>query len=96
MEAAAQTPKTADAVTDLIPVEQVVAEVWSEVLGTEITSRENNFFAHGGDSLRATEVAARLAHIGVAGADVGQLLSHQTLGEFSAVCPRRRDARAGR
>jgi len=68
------------------PVEQVVADVWSEVLGSPITGRDDNFFARGGDSLRATQVAATLRRRGVLGADVGHLFAHQTLGEFSAGC----------
>ena len=70
----------------LTSVERLVAEVWSEVLGAEIGSPDDNFFTHGGDSLRATEVVARLTRRGVIGAQVGQLLGHQTLGEFSAMC----------
>ncbi|MGO9226808.1 amino acid adenylation domain-containing protein [Mycobacterium sp.] len=72
--------------TGLSPVEQLVADVWSDVLGTPTTSRDDNFFQHGGDSLRATQVAAQLKRRGVLGAEVGQLLGRQTLGEFSAVC----------
>jgi amino acid adenylation domain-containing protein len=70
----------------LSPVEQLVADVWSDVLDTPITSRDDNFFAHGGDSLRATRIAAQLKRKGVLGAEVGQLLGRQTLGEFSSVC----------
>jgi len=70
----------------LTPVEQLVADVWSEVLGQAITSRDDNFFQHGGDSLHATQVAANLKRRGVRGAEVGQLLGRQTLGEFSSVC----------
>ena len=72
--------------TVLSPVEQLVADVWSDVLGTPIASRDDNFFGHGGDSLRATQVAAQLKRKGVLGAEVGQLLGRQTLGEFSSVC----------
>jgi amino acid adenylation domain-containing protein len=73
-------------VTGLSPVEQLVADVWFDVLGTPITSRDDNFFQHGGDSLRATQVAAQLKRKGVLGAAVGQLLGRQTLGAFSSVC----------
>ncbi|TXH34927.1 MAG: amino acid adenylation domain-containing protein, partial [Rhodospirillaceae bacterium] len=76
----------AQSAAGLSPVEQLVAEVWSDVLGTPITRRDDNFFGHGGDSLRATRVVAGLKHAGVLGAEVGQLLGRQTLGEFSAVC----------
>lgn len=81
----------------LSAVEQLVAGVWSAVLDSPITSREDNFFRHGGDSLRATQVALELKRRGVRGADVGELLKRQTLGEFSAVCVagRRPDEMAG-
>jgi yersiniabactin nonribosomal peptide synthetase len=72
--------------TALSPVEQLVADVWSEVLGDAITSRDDNFFQHGGDSLRATQVVAALKRRGVLGAEVGELRGRQTVGEFSAVC----------
>ncbi|WP_232007291.1 non-ribosomal peptide synthetase [Mycobacterium intermedium] len=72
--------------TGLSAVEQLVADVWSEALGTPITRREDNFFAHGGDSLRATQVVAELNRRGVRGAAVGHLLRRQTLGEFSSCC----------
>ena len=74
------------AVTGLSPVEQLVADVWSEVLGAPITTADDNFFQHGGDSLRATQVAVQLRRRGLLGADVGELLRRQTLGEFSSVC----------
>lgn len=70
----------------LNPVEEMVAAAWSEVLGVPITGRDDNFFALGGDSLRATQVAADLRRQGVLGAEVGQLLGRQTLGEYSAGC----------
>jgi yersiniabactin nonribosomal peptide synthetase len=72
--------------TGLTPIERLVADVWSDVLDTPITGRGDNFFQHGGDSLRATAVAAELKLRGVLGAEVGQLLGRQTLGEFSSGC----------
>ncbi|MFD3505869.1 non-ribosomal peptide synthase/polyketide synthase [Nocardia sp. NPDC058666] len=47
------------------PVEQTVAAVFGEVLGLERVGRDDDFFALGGNSLVATQVAARL------GADLG-------------------------
>ena len=72
--------------TALSPLEELVADVWSEVLGRAITSRDDNFFQNGGDSLHATQVVAALKRRGVLGAEVGQLLGRQTLGEFSSAC----------
>ncbi|MEU0534153.1 SDR family NAD(P)-dependent oxidoreductase [Amycolatopsis tolypomycina] len=40
--------------------ERLVAQVWSEALGQEVTGREDDFFALGGHSLLATRVLARL------------------------------------
>src|ERR1700760_2400193 len=41
-------------------VEQVVASVFSEVLGVDRVGLDDDFFALGGDSLSATRVSARL------------------------------------
>ncbi|MFD4365840.1 amino acid adenylation domain-containing protein [Rhodococcus sp. NPDC058521] len=69
-------------------VEQVIAQVWHEVLEVPADSFtvEANFFALGGDSLRATEVCSRLGRRGVIGADVETLLGKQTLRDFAAEC----------
>jgi amino acid adenylation domain-containing protein len=43
------------------PVEELVADAWSEVLGLERIGIDDNFFELGGSSLLATQVLARLA-----------------------------------
>ncbi|WP_245746056.1 non-ribosomal peptide synthetase [Nocardia altamirensis] len=55
------------------PTEQAVARVFGEVLGRERVGRDDDFFALGGNSLVATQVAARL------GADLGCLLGVREL-----------------
>ncbi|WP_225835905.1 non-ribosomal peptide synthetase [Streptomyces sp. NK08204] len=40
--------------------ERVIAAVWSQVLGTEVTGVDDNFFELGGHSLLATQVTSRL------------------------------------
>jgi acyl carrier protein len=40
--------------------EQVVAEIWAEVLGRETVGAEDDFFALGGHSLLATQVLSRV------------------------------------
>ncbi|HEX2202009.1 MAG TPA: amino acid adenylation domain-containing protein [Longimicrobium sp.] len=42
------------------PTEQVLAAIWSEVLGVEKVGRTDNFFELGGHSLVATQVMSRL------------------------------------
>ncbi|WP_232668740.1 non-ribosomal peptide synthetase [Pseudonocardia sp. TRM90224] len=43
------------------PIEEIIAEVWTEVLGTR-PSADEDFFSLGGQSLSAADVAARLRH----------------------------------
>jgi acyl carrier protein len=45
------------------PVEELIAGVWSDVLGTKAVSIESDFFAAGGHSLPATQVIARLREL---------------------------------
>lgn len=73
---------------ELSSVEEVVATVWSEVLGVEVRAMtpSTDFFAFGGDSLRATEVCRRLEERGVVGARVETLLGRRTLRDFAATC----------
>jgi amino acid adenylation domain-containing protein len=42
------------------PVEELIAAIWSELLGVERIGVEDNFFALGGHSLLATQLASRL------------------------------------
>ncbi|MGN0923913.1 condensation domain-containing protein, partial [Ectopseudomonas mendocina] len=49
-----QAPRTAQ--------EQLLAELWSELLGIEKISRDNHFFELGGHSLLATQLISRLRH----------------------------------
>ncbi|MEH2262108.1 amino acid adenylation domain-containing protein [Nostoc sp.] len=56
--------ETRNIYTDLIPprtaTEEVLAEIWSDVLGLEKVGIHDNFFALGGHSLSAMQVIARL------------------------------------
>ncbi|GGV95213.1 hypothetical protein GCM10015535_62150 [Streptomyces gelaticus] len=71
---AAQRPMTA--------LEREIAAVWREVLGVPVTGPDDDFFALGGNSLRAVRTVARL------GADrpatVAQLFAAPTVAAFAA------------
>jgi amino acid adenylation domain-containing protein len=43
--------------------ERVIAEVWMEVLGVEKVGVEDDFFVHGGHSLKAAQVLARISRM---------------------------------
>ncbi|WP_086783175.1 non-ribosomal peptide synthetase, partial [Crossiella equi] len=60
------------------PVEQIIAETWAEVLGAPEVGVHDNFFALGGDSIRAIRVVGALRPRGIA-LTVQNLLVHQTV-----------------
>ena len=51
----------ADYVAPTSVTEMALARIWAEVLGLERVGVEDNFFALGGDSLRATQAISRVA-----------------------------------
>ena len=76
-EPADPAPDTARYVAPRDNREQLLAEVWAQVLGLPRISVHDNFFDVGGDSIRAFQIAARCAELGlrirasaVLGADV--------------------------
>jgi amino acid adenylation domain-containing protein len=76
------------------PVEEVVAQVWSAVLGTPVADRMAQFFALGGHSLAAAQVVARVRAALDVELSVAVLFEHPTLGAFAAVVAARRHAGA--
>nr|QEO74660.1 AMP-dependent synthetase and ligase [uncultured bacterium] len=85
----------ADYVAPRTPVEEVVAAVWSEVLGVERVGVHDNFFDLGGHSLLATQVVVRVR--AATGADVAlrRLFEGPTVAELAAAAESaRREGRA--
>jgi amino acid adenylation domain-containing protein/non-ribosomal peptide synthase protein (TIGR01720 family) len=68
--------------------QEVIAEVWQDVLGVSQVSIGDSFFALGGDSIKALRIVAHLRSLGF---DVSTetLFEHFTIGELSRVIPSR-------
>ncbi|MGG0140000.1 plipastatin non-ribosomal peptide synthetase PpsD, partial [Bacillus subtilis] len=64
-------------------MEQILADIWQEVLGAEKIGTADSFFELGGDSIKALQVSARLHRIGKQMA-VKDLFSHPTIQELAA------------
>jgi acyl carrier protein len=45
------------------PIEEVVADIWADVLGISLVGRTDNFFELGGHSLLATQVVSRIRQV---------------------------------
>ncbi|NKE60129.1 amino acid adenylation domain-containing protein [Lentzea sp. PSKA42] len=78
-------PETAEAYeAPRTSIEDVLATVWSQVLGVERVGVHDNFFELGGDSILSLQIVARVRAAGL-GVDVAEVLSHQTVAELAAV-----------
>ena len=75
-EAGAQPPRT--------PLEQVLASLWSEVLGREEIGRNENFFDLGGHSLLVTRVLSRMRSTFGVDLSVRQFFAEPTLAGLAA------------
>ncbi|MGR2697468.1 amino acid adenylation domain-containing protein [Bacillus inaquosorum] len=64
-------------------MEQILADIWKEVLGAEKIGTADSFFELGGDSIKALQVSAQLHRIGKQMA-VKDLFSHPTIQELAA------------
>ncbi|WP_163030736.1 non-ribosomal peptide synthetase, partial [Pseudomonas viridiflava] len=65
-------------------MENLLAELWSELLGVHNVGRHDNFFELGGHSLLAVSLTARLRQEGLE-ADVRALFEHPTLAGYAAI-----------
>lgn len=70
------------------PEEELVAGIWSDVLGRAVTSRADHFFEMGGHSLAATRVVSRLRELLGREVPLRRLFERPVLSEFvSALDP---------
>ncbi|GLX14823.1 non-ribosomal peptide synthetase [Pseudomonas straminea] len=65
-------------------LEELLADLWRELLGVEAVSRHDNFFELGGHSLLAISLTARLRQEGIE-ADVRALFEQPTLAGYAAI-----------
>jgi aryl carrier-like protein len=65
-------------------VEQRLVEIWQEVLEAPNVGIESNFFALGGDSLRAVRIASRAAELGLA-VPIDALFREPTIARLAAL-----------
>ncbi len=66
-------------------LERTVAHIFAEVLGVEHVSSTDHFFALGGDSLRATQVIARIHATLDVNLSIATILLHSTVRELAHV-----------
>ncbi|MBF6286236.1 non-ribosomal peptide synthase/polyketide synthase [Nocardia cyriacigeorgica] len=64
--------------------ERTVAEIFAQVLGVDRVGLDDDFFALGGNSLVATQIAARIAALLDADVPVRMLFEHPTVGALAA------------
>lgn len=72
-----------DAVASRNEQETQLIGLWSELLGLKSLGIEDNFFALGGDSIKAIQIVARLQSLGFE-TNIGELFTHPTIAGFSA------------
>ncbi len=62
-------------------LEETMAAIWSDVLGIEHVGVEDNYFAIGGDSIKAIQIISRLYQLGLE-LEVRHILEAQTIGRL--------------
>ncbi|QEO05577.1 lichenysin non-ribosomal peptide synthetase LicA [Bacillus paralicheniformis] len=75
--------QTAEYKAPLTETEQLLADIWQEVLGIDRIGITDNFFALGGDSIKGIQMASRLQQHGWK-LEMKDLFQHPTIGELSA------------
>jgi non-ribosomal peptide synthase protein (TIGR01720 family) len=66
------------------PVEEELANIWSQVLGIKQVGIHDNFFELGGDSIQSIQVVAKVNKVGIQ-LSSNQLFEHPTIAELATV-----------
>lgn len=66
------------------PTERLVASVWGEVLSQEVLGVDDDFFALGGHSLAAAQIAARLSDVLGVAVPLSAVFEAPTVAELAA------------
>ncbi|MEC0494506.1 non-ribosomal peptide synthetase [Bacillus glycinifermentans] len=77
------TVQTAEYKAPRSETEQLLADVWQEVLGVERIGISDNFFTLGGDSIKGIQMASRLQQHGLK-LEMKDLFQHPTVGGISS------------
>ncbi|WP_414544485.1 amino acid adenylation domain-containing protein [Nostoc sp. CCY0012] len=64
--------------------EQLLADIWAEVLGVERVGVQDNFFELGGDSILSIQIVSRAKEVGLCLTPM-QLFHHHTIAQLTAV-----------
>lgn len=79
-----ETAQDTEDVTSLTPTEEIVAGVWSSLLGSVEVCRNSNFFELGGHSLLVAQLVSRLRQIFGCEIPVRSIFEFSVLSEFSS------------
>jgi thioester reductase-like protein len=76
-------PATAERVAARSELEEQIARIWQEVLGTKNVGVETSFFEVGGDSLTMLQVSAKIAEAYGVRIDLAKVLAEPTVASFA-------------
>jgi amino acid adenylation domain-containing protein/FkbH-like protein len=76
------------------PVEELVASIWQQILGTPPLHRDADFFELGGDSIQAVQVTARIHQALGCTVPLRTLFDHACLRDYAATLQRTPDSAA--
>ncbi|MEE8585358.1 MAG: amino acid adenylation domain-containing protein, partial [Acidobacteriota bacterium] len=88
--------ETEDYLAPETPSQELLAGIWSDVLGVERVGRRDNFFELGGHSLLATQAVSRIRKVFGLELPLRRLFESPTLSELARCIERERQSASGR